>query len=269
MSEIITLKITDIIDEGNNIKTYIFNKPEDFNWDEGSHISIGLKDYRKDGKLDNRLIRKFSIFTMNYEDKVGITTRLDSSDSDYKKIMSELKVGDDCHIIEYGSRMRLRREDRDIALISMGVGMATMRPIIKEFLDNDSNVKSITNIIVTKTKNYLYSDELDGLESDRYKNLCFNGRNDFKNGLKNLELDNAIYYVVGSKEFLKETIEILKEKGADSKSIMIDKNEGIIEIYFDENDYENMEVKNYGVSKKFVPLVIPNGCACGGNCTCK
>lgn len=269
MNNVFSLKITDIIDEGSNRMTYLLEKPDDFKWDEGSHISVALDGYKVNGKLDNRMIRKFSIFTMDYEKRIGITTRLDSSESEYKKKMSKFCIGDLCHIIEYGSRMKLRRENRPVVLISMGVGMATMRPLIKSFLDDESGIPYITNIVVNKSSDYLYKDELEVLENDKYKTINFKGRKELKNGLKEMDFNNAIFYVVGSKDFLKSTIEILKTKGADNKSVMIDRNEGIIDLYFDKNDYESMKVKNYGISKKFVPLVIPNGCACGGNCTCK
>lgn len=271
MKDNFSVKLIDIIDEGNKRATYIFDKPSDFNWDEGSHISLGLEDCFIDGKRNKARVREFSIATTIDEDKVVISTRLDSSESEYKKLLSQMKIGDSCSIFGCGSRMKLRRENKNVVLISMGVGMATMRPLITSYLKNQEGIGSMTNIVVNKSNNYLYKKELLDSPKKNFKNICYTGRQQYKENLMKDDFGQAVYYIVGSNAFLKDSVNLLREKGVAVEDIMIDKERTKLESYYDANSYENMQVKNYSAtSASFTPLAFAmGGCSCGGNCTCK
>lgn len=270
MKDSYSVKLLDIVDEGSRRATYIFEKPDDFNWEEGSHISLGLDGCIVDGMKNKSMIREFSIATTVDENKVVISTRLDSSDSEYKKHLSKIHVGDTCSIFGCGSRMKLRRENKNIVLISMGVGMATMRPLITSYLRNQDGIGSLTNIVVNRSNDYLYKKELVDSPDKNYKNICYKGRKEYKEMLMKNDYGDAIFYIVGSNEFLKDSVNLLRDKGVAVEDIMIDKDRSKLEAYYDANSYENMQVKNYGASASFTPLAFAmGGCSCGGNCTCK
>jgi len=274
MKDAYFVNIKEIIDEGNRRATYIFNRPEDMTWEEGSNISLALREALVDGKINKNLSRKFSIATTVDEDLVAISTRLDSSDSDYKKVLANLCVGDGCIIYDSQSHMPIRRENKKLVMISMGVGMATIRPIIKTYMKDMDGITGILNICVDRSGDYLYKDEISNNLDKKIETLVAKSRhelNDILNDEYKIEYENSIFYIVGSKEFLKDTISSLKKRGVNKDFIMIDKSKAALETYYNSDKYEGLKVKDYhNISEKFIPLAFAGGgCSCGGNCTCK
>lgn len=226
---------------GDNRVTLYFSVPKGFEWEAGSHISLALKGYNKNDVFNKEYVRKFSINTLMEENKIGITTRIDSSDSLYKKKIDEIKVGDRCSIIDYGVRLPIRREDKGIVFISMGVGMSTVRPLIKRIIENSEGIKSLKNICVNKTENYLFKSELENYVF--CDNECCHNRKDLKNIIDTIkDIKNNIFYIIGSRDFVQDMVVILKEHGVSKNDIMIDKKEGILEGLYSGMSY--MDIKN-------------------------
>ena len=228
------LKITDIINEEEGTKTYFFEKPEDFNWQEGSHIHIGLPGFDATEETNKNLVRHMSIITLPNENKVAITTRVPGSSSEFKNKLSELIVGDEVTLFKVGSRMLLKRFNRPVILLSMGVGIATMRPIILTFLNDKSNIPHLINININASGGFIFKEELDTLVNDSYKNYWLDSRINFYEILEQLaESENAIYYIVGSDPFIKDIIQRLKTKNVDKADIIIDKKDENLNKYFE------------------------------------
>lgn len=268
------VRIKNIIDEGKKRATYVFEKPKEFSWQEGSHISLALEEGLTNGQVNKDLMRKFSIATTLDEGVISISTRLDSSDSIYKKKLSTLCPGDQCYIYGCESKMPIRREDKNLVFISMGVGMATMRPIIRTYQQDQTGVRSVKNICVDRTGDHLYKDEISCDKSLNIDTLVAKSRGEFKDILDDglsIDYNDSIFYIVGSNEFLKDTIKLLKDKNVRKENIMIDKSSESLEKYYNVPSYETMKVKDYQkFSSSFMPLgLTPGACSCGGNCTCK
>lgn len=269
------VRINEIIDEGEGRFSIFFDVPSGFDWEVGSNIQVGVDGCHIDGNLNLDMTRRFSIFTTVDEGRIGMTTKV--SDSDYKKKLCKLGIGDFCEILDSASHLPLRRENRPVVLISMGVGMAAMRPIILTYLEDKSGVSSLTNIVINRSGNYIYKDELEALEDDTYKNICYRDRNKFYEDLSKMNDEKPIFYVVGSAYFLGLVIQTLKESGVDVDSIMIDKRPGLVNRIYDSTREEieyrhrnNDYVSKFVPSTKFTPITLPKvECGCGGNCTCK
>jgi ferredoxin-NADP reductase len=226
------LKIVDIREEAEQTKTYLLEKPADFNWEEGSHTHIALNGYDDNEIPDKSLVRHMSIMTLDTENRIGFTTRIPESGSEYKRRLAKLNVGDELIVFKLGSRMRLRRENREIVLLSMGVGIATMRPLIVSYLNNQSDIPHLTNINVDS--NTIFQTELDLLKNSFYTNYWTKSRVQFYQTLTEvMKNDNSIYYIVGSDTFLRTIIKKLKANNVSVEDIMIDKKDGILQLYYD------------------------------------
>lgn len=226
------LKIVDIREEAEQTKTYLLEKPADFNWEEGSHTHIALNGYDDNELPDKSLVRHMSIMTLDIENRIGFTTRVPEIGSEYKRRLAKLNVGDELIIFKLGSRMRLRRENREIVLLSMGVGIATMRPLIVSYLNNQSDIPHLTNINVDS--NTIFRTELDLLTNSFYTNYWTKSRVQFYQTLTEvMKNDNSIYYIVGSDTFLRTIIKKLKANNVSVEDIMIDKKDGILQLYYD------------------------------------
>ncbi len=228
------VKITDIRKEAEGIWTFELEKPDHLVWEEGAHTHIGLAGF-DEGEVPNKsLVRHMSIMTLADEGRVGFTTRVPSSSSEFKEKASKLKIGDEVTLFKVGSRMRLRRENRPIILLSMGVGIATMRPVILAYSKDKSGIPSLINVTVQSSGEFIFKNELDQLVIENYKNYWLGSRVEFYKTLEELSVTkDALYYIVGSDEFIKDIIQQLRSKNVKDKDIILDKKEEKLPLYFD------------------------------------
>ncbi|MDF2845211.1 MAG: hypothetical protein K0R00_3637 [Herbinix sp.] len=228
-----TLKVIDIKQEASNTFSFYMEKPDDLIWIEGAHTHIGIVGFDK-GELPNKnLVRHMSINTLPDENKIGFTTRIQEPQSEFKSELSKISIGDELVIFKLGSRLNLRRNNRPIILLSMGVGIATMRPIVHAFLVNSSSISSLVSVNIDSSKNYIFRDELDAIQTDLYKNYWYDCRADFYQSLNEFtELKNPLYYVIGSDNFIKDIIRTLHFKNVKEEDIFLDKKEEVLADYF-------------------------------------
>ena len=223
----------DIIDESPNTKTYILERPETLTWDEGSHIHLALEDYDKDEVPNKALVRHMSIMSNWDENKIAFTTRFIEPHSPFKEGLAHLTKGDHLKVFKVNSRMSLRREYRPLVLISMGVGLATMRPLIHRFHQEPKNIPLLVNMNVDAHEKALYQDEIEGLRNDRLQLHWCKSRLELFNALECLNIENPIYYVVGSDLFLRTILKRLKAKGVSKDAIVIDKKSHMLDLYYE------------------------------------
>lgn len=227
------LKIIDIINEAKGTKTYYFEKPKDLTWEAGSHTHIGIIGFDEGEKPNKSLVRHMSIMTLPTENKVGFTTRVPRSCSEFKTKLLNLNVNDEIVMFKLESKLTLRRLNRPIVLLSMGVGIAAMRPIILSFIEDNSNIPYLVNVNVDSSNDFIFKNELDNLSNETYKNYWLNSRKSFYENLEQLsQLQNPIYYIVGSYDFLKDTIQSLKTKNVNISDIVIDQKDEVLNQLF-------------------------------------
>ncbi len=227
------VKIIDMKEEAPGTKTFLLEKPLDIIWLEGAHTHIGLIGF-DEGELPNKdWVRHMSIMTLPEDNKIGFTTRLLPPLSQFKEKLSELRIGDEVILFKIGSRMFLRRENKMAVLLSMGVGITTMKPLIHRFLKDDTQISGLININVNSTKDFVYRKELDSLQSSKYINHWVDSRSKFYETLNQVsEQEDAIYYVAGSDEFVMDVIKNLRNKNVADENIIIDKKEELKSNYF-------------------------------------
>ena len=226
------LKIIDIVEESQGTKSYYFEKPEGFTWEAGANIHVGLVGFDEGEKPNKELVRHMSIITLPGENKIGITTRVPGSSSEFKAKLSKLKIGDDLVIFKLGTRMVLRRTGRPIFLISMGVGISAMRSFILSYIKNREGIPSITNINMDSS-GFIYKMKLDKLIDNSYKNYWINSRKAFYEVLEDkASVEEGIYYVVGSDDFITEVMDVLKEHKINRDNILVDKKQEDIDRFW-------------------------------------
>ncbi len=227
-----TVRILEIIDEGIDTKTFYLEKPVDFNWEEGSHTHIALDGYDSNEVPNKSLVRHMSIMTLAQENRIGFTTRFPSQKSEYKTLLSTYQVGDKLSLFKLGSRMSLRRENRPIVLLSMGVGIATMRPLILSYIQNKQGISGLTHINVDPHP-IIYRNDIETIQDEKFTHIWTKTRVEYYQKLTELLRKDSIYYIVGSDTFLRSNIQKLKSIGIKIEDIMIDKKEGILRLYYE------------------------------------
>ena len=227
------VKILDIIKENDKTRTFMLEIPQNYNWIPASHFHVGLDGFDKGDEPDKSLVHHLSIMSLQEENKLGFTTRILENKSIFKEALSKLSVGDYVTLFKLDNRMKIRREDKNIVLLSQGVGIATMRPIIRHILNNRENIKSITNMNIDSSKEYIYKDELDELQNNFYKNIWVDSRKNFYSTIDNLTNNENIYYIVGGDDFIKTSIKYLLDKNINKTDIIIDKKPERIQEFFE------------------------------------
>ena len=219
-------KLIDVITESPEVKTFVFECPEDYTWEEGSHIHLAFEGFNAGEKPDRSLIRHMSISTLKDENTIGITTRVRQEPSKFKQILNDMPIGSEAAIFKTHTNVPLKREGKNIYMLSSGVGLATFRPLALDYLNNNDNVTKVHSLNIDSSKNYLFTDIF---VSSADKNLTahfVSTRSEYYDEAKILTEDKGgLFYVVGSDEFLRQNIELLLKQGIPNHQIMLDKHE--------------------------------------------
>ena len=142
--------------------------------------------------------------------------------------------------------MSLRREDRPIVLLSQGIAMSTVRPLIKKFESDSSKIPELISVNVNNKDTHLYESDFENVDGSLFVKYWLDSRSEYLSKIKEIAEDkeNAYFYVVGSENFVFDSIYILRQVGVNDSSIIIDKDEEKRKIVFD-------TLENY---KIFVPI---------------
>ena len=219
-------KINKIIEETPEVKTYLLDCPEDFTWEEGSHTHFALEGFNAGDKPNRGLIRHMSISTLPHENSIGITTRIREECSEFKAVLRNHEVGNEVAIFKTHSNVPLKREDKNVYLLSSGVGLATFRPLVLDYFERADNVNQIHSLNVDSSKDFLFTNVFESAPEKKFTSQFVDNRKDYYDEVKNLAADkDGLFYVVGSDEFLLQNIEVLREQGIKPEQIMLDKRE--------------------------------------------
>lgn len=219
-------KINKIIEETPEVKTYLLDCPEGVTWEEGAHIHLALEGFNAGDKPNRSLIRHMSISTLPHENSIGITTRIREQCSLFKSNLRNLGVGDEVAIFKIHSNVPLKREDKNVYLLSSGVGLATFRPLVLDYFDRADNVNQIHSLNIDSSRDYLFKNIFESAPDKKFTSQFVDNRKDYYEEVKKLAADkDGLFYIVGSDEFLMQNIEVLREQGIQPEQIMLDKRE--------------------------------------------
>src|SRR5690606_18891913 len=219
-------KINKIIEETPEVRTYLLDRPEDFTWQEGSHTHFALEGFNAGEKPNRGLIRHMSISTLPHENSIGITTRIKEQCSEFKATLRNLEVGQEVAIFKTHSNVPLKREGKNVYLLSSGVGLATFRPLVLDYLERADNVNQIHSLNIDSSKQFLFTNVFESAPDKKFTSQFVDNRKDYYEEVKNLAEDkDGLFYIVGSDEFLVHNIKALREQGIQPEQIMLDKRE--------------------------------------------
>ena len=175
-------------------------------------------------KKDKR-IRWLTITSLDNEDELVLLTK--NSGSAFKKNLTSLSQGSEVKISWIGSKLKIKDENSPLVLFGSDVGIATIRPIVKEWAWKREIILNHFD------KNVLaFDNELSDLSSKNEK-LNYSRSNSLEQSKEKLEEavnkygNKAIYILTGQPDDVESMSKYLKEKGIDNKQIKIDKFRGL------------------------------------------
>ena len=217
------VRIKEIGETGKGIMSFHVTKPEGFEWEEATHIHAALPDYDTDGVSNKALVHHLSIISLPQENEIIITTRLNSSDSLYKKRLANLQAGDELVLFKSGSYLRFRRDGRPVVLITMGVAAAVARPLVLAYLNNQEGIPSFTCISVNRERPIPFESEMDHIKVPGLRMIRLSHRSELQQYIDSMKAEvHALYLLLGSDEFLRDIILALRSKGIAEEDIVLD-----------------------------------------------
>lgn len=230
------LEIMDVIDETDEIKTYKLEVPDGFTWEEGAYTHLALEGYKVGDQVNRDLIRHMSICTLPHENVIGITTRIREKCSTYKQILRNMKVGEKVALFKTRSNVPLKRENKNVYLLSSGVGLATFRPLVLKYVERPDGINKIYSLNIDSSRQFLYPEIFNTDEEKNLTSEFVDNRKQYYERVKELAADqDGLFYVVGSDEFLRQNIATLRSEGIVPEQILLDKSEKTRAQFFDED----------------------------------
>ena len=210
-------------DMGSRVSLFYFDKPPGFGWDEGAHVHLALPGFNDTERPDKSLVRHMSILTLVDEQSVGVITRLDSSDSDYKRRLAAMGPGDECYLFKIGSALKLRRDGRPVAILTMGVAIGAARPLAISYAKNPQGIPRMISLTVNRRDDYPFRAEMEGLSAPGLKLMQAKSREAYREALRGLSTENSPrFLIIGSDEFMRESIFALRDKAVSPDDMVVD-----------------------------------------------
>ncbi|MCC5891882.1 dihydropteridine reductase [Exiguobacterium sp.] len=227
--------IQQIVKEAPDTYTFQLERPDGFTWEEGAHTHFALEGFNKEDKPNRSLIRHMSISTLPREGVIGITTRIKDECSTFKSLLRGMELGENVAIFKTHSNVPLKRVGKNVYLLSAGVGLATFRPLVLDYLANGEGVPHLHSLNVDSSQNYLFENVFTS--TDTFTAEFVDSRGRYHETVKTLAEDmDGLYYVVGSDDFLRETIATLRERGIPREQIVLDKHDFQMDEFLKHND---------------------------------
>ncbi len=224
-------KISEIVDEAPNVKTFIVDLGDDLDFKPGQFAIVSLDDERVKG-----LLRSFSISTSpNLKNKIGFTIKKEGK---FTSVIFEKGIGTPILVKAPFGFFHLKEEhhERNLVFIAGGTGLVPLMSMIRCVVDNKLDVK-ITLIYSCKTsKDFLYYNELNNYKNNKNFNFNFITTNDPSwTGLKgrisvdlikkitNNNYNNSIYFLCGPTQMITDLSKGLQKKGIPSSQIKVER----------------------------------------------
>lgn len=219
-------EIHDIIQETSDIHTYYLAPPSNFLWESGAHTHFALSGFNDGERPDKSLVRHMSISTMPKENIIGITTRIRPQKSRFKQLLEQATVGDSVALFKTGSRLPLYRDDVPLYFLSAGVGLATFRPLVLEYLANKEKIPYLHSLTIDSANQCLFPQIFTEKKERNFSHEYVASRSHYYERLKDIaRVKNAYYYIIGSDEFLMQNLSLLTQSGVRAHQIILDKHE--------------------------------------------
>jgi len=216
------IELIEMQEEAPYTYTFKFTVPKNIRWSPGTYAHFLCSSLSDGEKVGKELVRELSIMSHPNENFIGFTTRIRDNASEFKRRMLNMKIGDQIRMFKMGNHFAKVKLEEPIVFISMGVGIATFRPLILEHLNNSTTEFPIININIDRTGIFVYKDEMEQLPDQKLNNVFVTNRTELYKSIDRY-VDSKTFCVVGSKEFNNDIGNYLMEKNVSKKAIVFDK----------------------------------------------
>ncbi|GAF63536.1 putative oxidoreductase [Bacillus sp. TS-2] len=206
--------------EGSNIWTFYFKKPKNLHWHSGQH---GLFKLNQKNLKDST--RAFTLSSSPTEDFITITTSIKESPSDFKKALFHLKP-DETVTLNGPVGSFYVKEDKPLYFIAEGIGITPFYSMLKHMSNQNNDYTMKINLLyVDKYDRFPFKNHLTTLSQSLPLDIVYlTDASALSAQLKASvsEEKEVFYYLAGSKAFIYDKVNQLKQYNIPSKHIFKD-----------------------------------------------
>ena len=216
-----SLSVKRIENPSDDIHLIHLTKPKNMTWKAGSYAKIALPNVKERGQKN----RWLTIASNPDENEILILTH--NSGSFYKKTLTNLQVGSKVEMSWLYSNLSVADGKDPLVFFASDVGIAAIRPIIKEWAGKRDIIISHLDKGVL-----IFNEEIANLSKNE-TNLTYETTSSFsqsQDSLKNAAEkygNKATYLLSGQPDDVEMMKRFLEEKGIDSKKIKVDAFKGL------------------------------------------
>ena len=213
-----TLILQEIIQESDEIFSFIFKPKKPFTWKAGQHGIFLFPNTRIEGSF----WRAFSIASSSHELVVRISTIIKQEPSDFKKKLRSLSIGDEITMHGPFGEFHTSNKISRIVGIAGGIGITPFRALLKDIA---SGVITHTEIVlIYSAVTHTFKEELDTLSKHPSITIAYTTTPEEVNKKLDEEIqktgNSASYFISGSPGMIMAIRK--KLKGAGIKHIIND-----------------------------------------------
>src|SRR5699024_1954250 len=155
--------------------------------------------------------------------RMQLASRIREKCSEFKTELKKLNIGDEVALFKTHSNVPLKRENKNVYMLSSGVGLATLRPLLLDYLERGDYVNHIHSLNIDSSREYLFTYIFESTSKKKFINQFVDNRDDYYGEVEKLAADKSgVFYVIGSDDFIKQHIKLLGELGINPEQIMLD-----------------------------------------------
>lgn len=191
-----TLVLQEVIQESDEIYSFIFKPKKPFTWKAGQHGIFTLPHTRIEGKF----WRAFSIASSSQELAVRISTIIKEEPSDFKKHLKALRKGDE--ITMHGPFGEFHTSDKISRIVGIagGIGITPFRALLKDIASGVITHTELT--LIYSAEVYTYKEELDQLAKHPSITIIYTATPEEVNAELDAQIEKlgncASYFISGS-----------------------------------------------------------------------
>lgn len=207
-----TLILQEIIQESEEIFSFIFKPKKPCVWKAGQHGIF----FFTDKKIQGKWWRAFSIASSSHEGVIRISTIIKSEPSNFKKNLKAMKPGEE--LIMHGPFGEFHTSNKISRIIGIagGIGITPFRALIKDIslgVITDTKLTLIYSAIGT----YTFKQELDTTLTHPAVSIIYTSTPEEVNSALSLQIDehgnSASYFISGSPGMIGALRKTLKQQG--------------------------------------------------------
>ena len=213
--------------------TFAFKDPAKVAYKAGQFILVKLKGHEK-------MFRAYSIASYNEDDrKLSVIIKKVAKGYGTENIFEHFREGDTVELEgPMGEELVVARDVKKVLFIGNGIGMTPFIPLTKDTLLHRKEIEQVTFVHgQRREKDFYYQDYFLELEKSyqRFDYLPIASRPEkvetmkgyVMDGIKNLNLEDHHVYMCGSPRMIRDTMNLLLEKGVPKERIFYESEEKI------------------------------------------